>query len=103
MAALGNLDGVGNGLREIAESLGHLGGRLEIELVVVEPHPLLIRGDGASLQAQEDVVRLGVVASRVVRIRRSSIRRFTIRSQGCPTARFSASAWKKRFVPASAR
>ena len=68
MAALGDLDGVGDGLREITESLGHLGGRLEVELVVVEPHPLLIRGDGAGLQAQEDVVRLGVVPSRVVRI-----------------------------------
>src|ERR1700737_5509858 len=68
MAAPRDRPRVGDRPREIAEPLGHLGGCLEVELVVVESHALLIRDDRARLQAEEDVVRLGVVPSRVMGI-----------------------------------
>ena len=68
MTALRNPDGVRDGLGEFAEALRHLGRGLEIELVVVELHALLVRDDGAGLQTEKDVVRLGVVLARVVRV-----------------------------------
>src|SRR5438093_10828266 len=68
MAALRDAHGIGYGLRKVAEALGHLRRRLEIELVVLEAHPIRFRDNRPGLQTEQDVMGLGVVAPSVVRI-----------------------------------
>src|SRR5205823_8056517 len=53
---------------KVAEALGHLRRRLEIELVVLEAHPIRFRDNRPGLQTEQDVMGLGVVAPSVVRI-----------------------------------
>src|SRR5439155_21361370 len=67
MAALRDAHRVGYGLRKVAEALGHLRRRLEIELVVLEAHAIRFRDNRPGLETQQDVVRLGIVAAGGVR------------------------------------
>ena len=68
MTALGDPHRVGDGFRKVPKALFHLGRRLQIELVVVKAHAVGVGDDRTRLQAEEDVMRFGVVLAGVVRI-----------------------------------
>ncbi len=59
---------VGERLRQLAEELVHLGGRLEVELIRPVAHPPRRIHRLPGLDAEEEVVRLGVVALEVVTV-----------------------------------
>ena len=60
LAHLGDELGVQDGLRDLAENLGHLVTGLEIELRAVEAHALLVLNLRAGLDAEHGIVRAGV-------------------------------------------
>ena len=66
VAALGDLDGAGGGARVVAEALFHLLGRLEVELVAAVLHALLVCEAALGLDAEQRVVRVGVLVAQVV-------------------------------------
>nr|WP_233542636.1 hypothetical protein [Kocuria tytonis] len=68
LAALGDLQGVVAGLREVPEDLPHLLRGLEVELVGVELEALGVLQGGAGLNAQQRGVGLGVLRVGVVQV-----------------------------------
>ena len=63
VAAGGDLAGVLDGVGRVAEDRGHLGGRLEVELVGRELEPVRVRDLAVRLDADQDVLALGVLAA----------------------------------------
>ena len=67
LAALGDVHGVGNGLGQLREQVGHLLGRLEIDLAR-KLHAVWVFHRLAGLDAQQNVVGLVVFAAQVVAV-----------------------------------
>ncbi len=65
-AALGDLHRHRQGVEEVGQRLGHLGRGLEVELLRVEAEALRVAEDVARLDGQQGLVRVGVLAARVV-------------------------------------
>ena len=93
--ALGDLEGLVAGLGQLGEDPSHLGRALEVEVLGVELQTLRVRLQLLLLDAQQDVVRLGVIGSRVVQVvgRDHRHRRCRARARTCLAriARWSAS------------
>ena len=68
VAHLGNIERGVQRRREVPEPLTHLSGGLHVEVCAVEPEPIRIRDLRASLDAQQHVMRFGVLGLGVVRI-----------------------------------
>ena len=66
--ALGDLAGVGQGLGHVGEGGGHFLGRAVIEVLGRKAHALGVVHAGGGLDAQQDVVGLGVVGAQVVAV-----------------------------------
>ena len=66
--ACGDLEGLIARLGQLGEDPSHLGRALEVEVLGVELQTLGVRLQLLLLDAQQDVVRLGVVGSRVVQV-----------------------------------
>ncbi|KAF5035124.1 hypothetical protein DSECCO2_588920 [anaerobic digester metagenome] len=66
--ALGDLAGVGERLRHVGEGGGHLLGRAVVEVLGGEAHALFVVHAGGRLDAQQDVVGLGVVGVQVMAV-----------------------------------
>ena len=71
VAHLGNSLGVDERLRDLREETGHLDRGLEVELLAAEPHPVGVLELRARLNAQERVVRPGVLGPDVVDVIRA--------------------------------
>ena len=68
LAAPGDLDGVGDRLGHVGEGCGHLGGVLHVELVGLEAPAPLVGERLAGLDAEERLVRGGVLGAEVVAV-----------------------------------
>ena len=68
VAPPGHLQGVGHRLGTVGELARHLVGRLEVELVGGEAEPLGIVDGAAGLDAEQDLVRVGLLAVEVVAV-----------------------------------
>ena len=79
--ALGDLAGVGQGLGHIGKGLGHLLGAAVVEIVGGKPHPLLVVHAGRGLDAQQNIVGLGVVSAQVMAVVGGDQRQFEIVGQ----------------------
>ena len=65
---LGDPPGVPDRIGLVGEQRGHLGGRLHVELVGLEAHPVGRVQVAAGSHAEQDVMRLRLVASDVVEV-----------------------------------
>ncbi len=80
-APVGDAHGVGERLRELGEERRHLGRSLQEELIAVIAQPLGIVDRLAGADAQQDVVRLEVVAPQVVHVVRADHRQAELTRQ----------------------